>query len=121
MVPIAEQIAEIERELRNRERFYPKSKLLPETQEQKIAAMSAALATLKVVEANANGLRQLLLHLRKSQRDAPPSPEETAALMAHPAVVELIKGFPDAVVSGIKPIERPSYSGPSDEAGADDN
>lgn len=64
-------------------------------------------ATLRIVDQYADGLRHLIEFLRARQTDerrrllSPPTPEETTALLAHPAVRGVIAAFPDAVLAGV--------------------
>lgn len=66
----------------------------------------AAVATLRMVEAYADPLRFLIKYLRGADL-APgetPSEGEKALLLAHPAMQELLRGFPDAKLESIEPV-----------------
>jgi hypothetical protein len=75
----------------------------------------AAHATLSMIATYADGLRELIRFLRTSdiQPGEVPSSEERDHLMAHPAMKELVKAFPEAVLTSVKPIELPPA--PADE------
>jgi hypothetical protein len=66
----------------------------------------AAVATLRLVAAYAEPLRFLIKFLRGANLEPgeTPSEDEKALLMAHPAMQELIKGFPDAKLESITPV-----------------
>ena len=66
----------------------------------------AAHATLCMVETYADGLRELIRFLRSSdlQLGEIPSSEERDHLMAHPAIQELVRAFPEAVLESIRPV-----------------
>lgn len=109
-VPIAEQIAEVEREIRQRERLYPKwiiaKRLKQETADTKLRDLRAAAATLRVVAAHADGLRLLVQYLRAAKPHAGemPGETETEMLLAQPAVRAVLDAFPDATLVSIEPI-----------------
>lgn len=107
IVPIAEQLAEVEREVRNRARYYP-GRLTREVAERKLRDLSAAAATMRIIVEHADGLRPLIAYLRREAASetpaAVPDADDTAALLAHPAVAELLVAFPDAVLAGIAPV-----------------
>ncbi len=117
-VPIAAQVAEVERELRARAHVYPrlidKGRLKVETAALHNRDLQAALATLRTVEAYADGLRELIRYLRGAGL-APgeqPSAEERQYLLDHPAVRALVEAFPGAVLTGIAPVVYPGVSTP---------
>jgi hypothetical protein len=66
----------------------------------------AAVATLRLVAAYAEPLRFLIKYLRGAdlQPGEVPSEDEKALLMGHPAMQELLKGFPDAKLERITPV-----------------
>jgi hypothetical protein len=120
-VPIADQLAEVEREIRQRERVYPKwiaaGRLKADTAANKMRSLEAAAATLRVVSEHADGLRTLVAYLRRerSSRAADyvtgdtvetpiPDAEDTTALLEHPAVAELLRHFPEATLASIEPV-----------------
>lgn len=104
-VPIQDQVAEVEREVRNREHLYPvlisKGRLKEDTAEVKLRDLQAAAATLRVIAEHADGLRELLKALRAQVGE-----EEKMRLTQHPAVVEVLKTFPDAVLTAISPLPK---------------
>lgn len=61
-------------------------------------ALLAAVASLRMIQANADALRALIQHLRL------PSEEDRARLVQHPAVQELLRHFPEAQLSAIEPV-----------------
>jgi hypothetical protein len=66
----------------------------------------AAVATLRLVAAYAEPLRFLIKFLRGANLEPgeTPSEDEKALLLAHPAMQELLKGFPDAKLESITPV-----------------
>jgi hypothetical protein len=66
----------------------------------------AAVATLRLVAAYADPLRFLIKYLRGADLGPGevPSEDEKALLLAHPAMQELLKGFPDAKLESITPV-----------------
>jgi hypothetical protein len=115
MIPIGDQIEEVERQARSLERF--PGRMLPETVDRKLAHLGAAAATLRIIAQHADGLRALIKHLQRAAASdtapEPPSPDETAALLAHPAVAELILNFPEAVLVGIAAVTSPALDAAS--------
>lgn len=105
VVSIHDQVDEVEREVRNREHLYPvqiaKGRLKPETADVKLQHLRAAAATMRIIADHADGLRELLKALRAKAGEL-----DMARLAEHPAVVEVLKQFPDAVLSGIGPIPK---------------
>jgi len=105
MIPLADQIAEVAREIRQRDRVYPKwiadGRLKQETADTKLAQLHAALSTLQFIERHADGLRLLVKFLREAdlQPKEQPSEEERQHLLAHPAVRAVVDAFPDASIS----------------------
>lgn len=73
------------------------------------AGLRAALATLTAIDRHKDGMRILILHLREqlaagaSAYDVP-DPQQTRALLSHPAVRELVETFPDLTLYGTAPI-----------------
>lgn len=113
-VPIAEQIAEVERELRDRNRRYPAlvaaGRWKHETAERKFGDLQAALASLRTIAAHADGLRLLIAYLRRPDVEAAapePTPDEREAMLRQPAVQTLLATFPEAVLTGISPAPSP--------------
>lgn len=120
-VPIAEQLAEVEREVRDRERRYSHmiaaGRLKPETAERKLAELSAAAATLRFIAAHARALRTLVHQLRAMNAEADPAAaavplpaDERAALLEMPGVAAVLEAWPEAQVLGIVP--QPEAAGP---------
>lgn len=103
--------------MRNRQRYYP-GRLTPEVAERKLTQLSAAAATMRIIVEHAAGLRALIAYLRrKAASDAPaahPDAEDSAALLAHPAVAAVVVAFPDAVLLGIEPVA--ATSAPDDDS-----
>lgn len=113
-IPIAEQVAEVERELRDRNRRYgalvASGRWKADTAERKFQQMQAALASLRTIALHADGLRILISYLRRPDVDdtAPaPKHDELEAILRQPAVQELLATFPDAVLSGVAPVPYP--------------
>lgn len=105
MTSITAQREEVEREVRQRERLYPRwiaeRKLREETAETKLATLRAAATSLRFIEAHAVGLRALCHFLLASAPGQTPIPseDERQALLAHPAVTSLLAVWPEAEVS----------------------
>jgi hypothetical protein len=66
----------------------------------------AAVATLRLVAAYADPLRFLIQYLRGAdlQPGETPSEEEKALLLAHPAMQELLRHFPEAQLERADPV-----------------
>ena len=62
-----------------------------------LQGIHAAVKTLEFIQAHASGLRILVEHLRG--KGSEPTEAERQALLAHPAVQDVIKAFPDAVMT----------------------
>ena len=93
-VSLADQILEIEKEIRDRaQRRFPYAvktgKLLPETAERTLAVMRAVHNTFIWLEANEVWIRAEAT--RRAQR---------AALADHPAVTAVLEAFPGAEIDG---------------------
>lgn len=116
IVPLADQAAEVAREVRARQRIYPgwiaKGRLTAATAETKLRDITAAAATLRLLVDHADGLRALLRFLRAAdlQPGEDPSAEEREFLLGQPAVQAVLATFPDAVLIGITPTAPPSVS-----------
>lgn len=114
-VSINEQIEEVAREIRQRERLYPewvaKGRYNANTAERKLRDLNAAHATLLTIAAHADGLRALIEVLRRVAKygptgdAAPISDGEAELLLQHPAVAAVLREFPDAIISDIRPLE----------------
>ena len=121
-VPLSEQVAEVERELRQRHRAYPRwidqKRLKVETAHEHMSRLQAALATLQILHQHADGLRLLISYLKREQRirgvsddwnqDDVPTEEETAILLEQPAVRAVLEAFPGAVLTSIAPVAYPT-------------
>ena len=118
-VALSDQVEEVAREIRMRERVYPdwvaKARLKPETADRKLADLRAAHATLVYMAAHAEGLRALIRFLKDHLRDAgaPPTAEEAAALVRQPAVRTLLDAIPGAEIAAVRPLPRPTRDGPA--------
>jgi transcription elongation GreA/GreB family factor len=106
-IPLNEQIAEVEREIRMRARVYPdwieKKRLKPETAETKLAALRAAQSTLMWLERNMAWIkpeaqRRAMLARQQKELDEIEAAERAAVLTA-PAVQAVLEVFPDATVT----------------------
>lgn len=131
-VPLAAQIAEVERELRARAHVYPrlidKGRLKLETAHAHNAALQAALATLKTLAEHADGLRLLIAYLKRQARlraddvnQDPgwddPSPAEVELMLQQPVVQAVLQAFPGAVLTSIAPV---AYPPPTPEGHTED-
>lgn len=103
--PIDVQINEVRRELSERRDRYAREirhNLItaPEAESRNTALMSV-LATLAVIERNAEPLRLLILALRRTQQSQLPPQDELDALLAHQGVRNLMSAFPDGVLASV--------------------
>lgn len=116
-VPLAAQIEEVEREIRQRARIYPKwvadGRYKQDTADAKLAAMRAVQSTLMWLERFRDDIHALHTRL-KSEAVAGRAAErqsrldsELAALRAHPAVKAVLDEFPDAVIDTVRTMETP--------------
>ncbi len=112
-IPIAVQVAEVERELVVRDRAYPvfiaRGSLDAREAKERVAHLQAALATLRIVQRHADALRTLIRYLAAADL-APgevPTVDERAALRANPAVAALLDAFPGAELGEIRPVAYP--------------
>ena len=95
-IPLSEQIVEIEREIRQRARVYPKwvseGRYKRETADAKLAAIRAAHDTLIWLETNMDWIRaEAQRRLREARLAA-----EAESLREHPAVAAVLDEFPGA-------------------------
>lgn len=101
-VPLAEQIVEVEKEVRDRARRYPdlvaRGRYLPDTAERKLEAMRGVQTTLTWLEANMHWIKPEAAQRLKEQHLA----AEADALRAHPAVSEVLDTFPGAKISRVR-------------------
>lgn len=112
-IPIADQIAEVERELGYRDRVYPgwvlSGRMTQDRASFHVARLRAAAATLRAIQANADGLRALISYLNRARagaatvawNDHMPSAAETAVLLDTPGVRAVLEAFPGAAIVGI--------------------
>jgi hypothetical protein len=118
-VPLTEQAAEVKLETEYRDLVYPwwveTGAFAPQTAAVKLGAMRAAAATLEWMAEHADGLRTLGQFLISNGAGVEPTPEERAALLAHPAVRAVLDDWPSAEVVGIRPITIPAPEGASVE------
>ena len=129
-IALAEQIAEVERELRQRAHVYPrlidKGRLKLETAHAHNAALQAALATLRTLAEHADGLRILIACLKREariRRDEinqdpgwdDPSPAEVDIMLQQPAVAAVLQEFHGAVLTSVAPVAYPAPEAPADE------
>ena len=104
MVSVADQIAELRREVAMRRNVYPKrvvaGAMTQGDADRKMAVLEAAIATLRFIEQHRDALRALIMELR----DTATSPDDVAArrhaLMADPAVAAVVAAFPGARILG---------------------
>lgn len=109
IVPIADQVSEVEREIGLRHRVYPawiaSGRISQHEAELRIETLGAALATLRLVQQYADGVRKLILFLRAANLEPgeTPTTEERDALLTNPAVRELVRTFPGAEIVAVRP------------------
>lgn len=116
-VSLAEQIEEVAREIRQRERLYPKwiadKRYKPETAAQKLNDMRAAHETLQFIERHREGLRLMIAVLQRVEKFGSASTvgiitdDEAQILLEQPAVQAVLAAFPDAIITDVRSIERP--------------
>lgn len=98
-VPLADQIVEVEGEVRQRVRIYPKwieaKRLKPETAERKLAAMRAVQSTLIWLETNMDWIKAEAQRRREAARLA----AEADVLRGEPAVQAVLEAFPDSTMT----------------------
>lgn len=110
MSSVSEQAAEIEREVGMRRQVYGRKvaagTMRADTADHYTGLMQDAARTLRFIERHARGLRALCNHLmsldangRPVDDPPPPSPEERAALLAHPGVRAAVEAWPDAKIT----------------------
>lgn len=103
---IEEQRDEVDREIRQRERWYPdwvaKGRYKPETAEKKLRDIRAAHASLAFLANHAEGMRLIIKVLQRVERfgptgdDAIISDSEAKELLRQPAVRAVVDAFPNA-------------------------
>lgn len=103
-IPLSEQIEEVGREVRHRERLYPEwvklRRYKQETADAKLAAMQGAERSLRWLAQNIDWIRPIAEQrklLEQQQRE----------LENHPIVEAAMAAFPDAEVADIRPIAEP--------------
>lgn len=109
--PLSDQIEEVAREIRQRQRVYPKwveeGRYKKETAEKKMADMEAAYRTLQFLAKYADPLRLLIKTLQQyNPYDGVLLPDAVIEeALANPAVREVMAAFPGAVISRVGPPE----------------
>lgn len=102
-----EQIEEVAREIRQRERVYPKwiaaGRLKQETADQKLEHLRAAQATLQWLFANMDWIRPIAVERRQVQLERE---METQFAANHPAVKAIQEAIPGTEIVGVRSIER---------------
>lgn len=108
-IPLSEQIAEVEREIRQRARRYPDlveaGRLKPETADAKLAALRAAQSTLVWLEGNMSWIKPEASRRAMAERQRAEIEEieaaERAAIADHPVTQDLLAAFPGAEITSI--------------------
>ncbi|NOU05320.1 MAG: hypothetical protein HOO99_03975 [Hyphomicrobiaceae bacterium] len=108
-VPLDDQIAEVEREIRQRERLYPRwieaGKYKKATADKKLDDLRAALVTLQFVAKHSEPLRRLIKTLQQhNAHDHVVSDFAIEELLADPAVRKVMEVFPEAIATAVQPI-----------------
>lgn len=102
MIPLADQIVEVEKTVRDRARRYPdlvgRGRLKPETADQKLAAMRAVQSTLTWLEQNLDWIKPEAERRRRARQLA----AEAAELARDPAVAEVLAAFPGAAIAAVR-------------------
>jgi hypothetical protein len=116
-VSLAEQIEEVGKELRHRQRTYDHAvanrRLLRETADRKLRDLRAALDTLKFLARHREGMHLLLAVLRRVEKFGSPSTvgiitdDEAQLLLDQPAVQAVLSAFPDAIITDVRAIGDP--------------
>ena len=100
-VPLADQIVEVEKEVRDRARRYPdlvaRGRYLQDTADRKLDAMRGVQTTLMWLDANMHWIKPEAARRLKEQRLA----AEAEELRSHPAVAPVIEEFPGAEISRV--------------------
>lgn len=105
MIPLDEQIREVEREIRQRARLYPKwvedGRYKQDTADAKLATMRAVHDTLMWLEQNRDWIRseaerRLLAERLRAEADS---------LRDEPAVATLLDAFPGAEITDVRNIQ----------------
>lgn len=107
--PLEDQIAEVDREIRHRERLYPKwveeGRYKQETADKKLEDIRGARASLAIIEKHRVGLRLLIETLQKyNPLEAPLSDDVIEKLVDHPAVRAVMDAFPGSIIDGVRQI-----------------
>lgn len=106
---LEEQIKEVEREIRQRARVYPKwveeGRYKPETAEMKLATMRDVHDTLMWLEANLSWIKPQAVRRAREKRFA----AEAEALLDHPAVSAVMDAFQGAEITEIRQREDSVY------------
>lgn len=103
--PLSDQIIEVEREIRQRVRIYPKwvedGRYKKETAELKLNTLRDVHDTLMWLEANIEWIKPAAIQRTREKRLA----AEAASLRDDPAVAAVIDAFPGAEITNITEIE----------------
>lgn len=106
-VPLEDQIAEVDREIRQRERVYPKwiadGRYKQETADKKLSDLRAARVTLAFLEKYRLPLRLLVQTLQQFNPYDRVIPDKVLEeLLQNPGVREVMEVFPGAVVADVR-------------------
>lgn len=113
--PLTDQIAEVDREIRQRERLYPRwieqGRLKGDTADKKLADLRDAALTLRFLDKYAEPLRNMIKVLQQyNPYDDKVIPEQVMeSLLKHPAVREVMAVFPEAVIAADRPLKQPAF------------
>lgn len=113
-VSLAEQIEEVGKELRHRQRTYDHAvanrRLLRETADRKLRDLRAALDTLEFLARHREGLRLMIAVLQRVEKFGSASTvgsitdDEAQILLEQPAVQAVLAAFPDAIITDVRSI-----------------
>jgi len=110
-IPLTEQIEEVGREVRYRERLYPNwvklGRLKKDTAETKLAAMQSVKSTLTWLEQNLDWIKPEAERRRAEARAKAERDREMSELSDDPTVQAAKAAFPDAEVADIRPLAEP--------------
>lgn len=110
-VPLDDQIAEVERELRAREHVYPrlieKGRLKPETADKHVCHLTWALQSLKFLRANQDWIKSIAAQ-RRAQAQERAADHDTFDPTSHPAVSAVLEAIPGSQIAGVRVTDGPS-------------